>query len=603
MVIPTMYTGNATLDTSITEWLRLDQNDKTKAEILEYVNKNDVNTLEKLMLNRLAFGTAGLRGVMGAGYAAMNDLVIIQTSQGLTKYIETTFPDAKERGVVISFDARYNSHRFAKLSAVAFLQRKIPVYLYSHITPTPFVPFAVIQLGCAAGIMVTASHNPKEDNGYKVYWDNGAQIISPHDKGIQKSIEQNLEPWANAWNVNVVDNNPLCTNPMKDMKAKYYRSMQDNVADVSVNASCPIKFTFTAMHGVSHVYMIEAFETCGFQFFVSVKEQMEPDPEFPTVKFPNPEEGKSALDLSVKTANENGSPIILANDPDADRLAVAEKLSNGEWKLFTGNETGALLGWWLWQSYRAKNPSVPVSDIYMISSTVSSKILKAIAAKEGFNFVETLTGFKWMANKAWDLMKLGKTVLFAFEEAIGFMCGTSVLDKDGVGGAMQISQLAAHLQRQGLSLNQQLDNIFKIYGYHVCNNSYFICYHQPTIKTMFDRIRNYDGTNTYPNELGPFRIKAVRDLTTGFDSSQLDNKAILPTSNSSQMITFYFENSCVLTIRTSGTEPKIKYYSELCAKPKERDGKSLKKELDQIVELLIDEWLQPEVNKLIPRDN
>lgn len=601
MVIPTIYTGDAELDGKITEWLQWDQNAATRSEILDYVNKNDIKTLKNLMLNRLAFGTAGLRGVMGAGYAAMNDLVIIQTSQGLAKYVEKTIHDSKQRGVVISFDARYNSHRFAKLAAVAFLQCDIPVFLYSHITPTPFVPFAVLQLGCAAGIMVTASHNPKEDNGYKVYWDNGAQIISPHDKGIQLTIEDNLEPWVEAWDINLVDERPNCRDVMEDMNNAYYKCMREALIDIDMNNNCPIKFTFTAMHGVSHEYMVKAFQKCGFPKFVSVKEQMEPDPEFPTVKFPNPEEGKSALDLSVKTANEHGSPIILANDPDADRLAVAEKLPSGEWKLFTGNETGALLGWWLWHCFRTKNPRVPASDVYMISSTVSSKILEVIAKKEGFNFVETLTGFKWMANKACDLMKLGKTVLFAFEEAIGFMCGTTVLDKDGIGAAMQISQLAAHLQKQGLTLNQQLENIYKRYGYHVCSNSYFICYNQSTIKSLFTRIRNFEGPNSnkYPTELGSFKITGVRDLTTGFDSTQPDLRAVLPASKSSQMITFHFDNGCVATIRTSGTEPKIKYYTEIRGKPGEKDGKSLAAELEKLVQIMVDDLLQPEINKLI----
>lgn len=603
MGITSLCTGNPTLDLKITEWLEWDQNDKTRAEILSLINQNEVKKLENLMLNRLAFGTAGLRGEMGAGYAAMNDLVIIQTSQGLAAYLEKTVPDVKNRGVVISFDARHNSHRFAKLASQSFLQREIPVFLYSHITPTPFVPFAVLHLGCSAGIMVTASHNPKEDNGYKVYWNNGAQIIPPHDRGIQASIEKQLVPWPCAWDVDSISKNPLCQDPLSQMNQKYFAAMKAEVLNRKECEECPLRFTFTAMHGVSHTYMVEAFQTCGFQHFVSVKEQMEPDPDFPTVKFPNPEEGKSALDLSVKTANENGSPIILANDPDADRLAVAEKLPSGEWKVFTGNETGALLSWWLWHCFRSRNTEVPASDVYMISSTVSSKILQAIASKEGFNFIETLTGFKWMGNKAHELMEKGKTVLFAFEEAIGYMCGTAVLDKDGIASAMHIAQCAAYLKAKGISLYQQLDNIYKMYGYHVCNNSYFICHHQPTIKVMFERIRNFAGPGMYPKELGQYKVKGIRDLTTGYDSTQFGNKAVLPTSKSSQMITFYFENDCVATIRTSGTEPKIKYYTELRSKPNQGDGKSLSTELEQMVQLIIRDWLQPESNNLTVRSD
>ncbi|XP_076341482.1 phosphopentomutase-like [Tachypleus tridentatus] len=242
--------------------------------------------------------------------------------------------------------------RFAELVATVFISQDIPAYLYSDITPTPFVPFGVLQLGCAAGVMVTASHNPKDDNGYKVYWSNGAQIISPHDKGIQKSIEENLEPWPSSWKTEVLSSSPLHKDPLDNMKRKYYDCMSENIYEREMNAKCSLTFTFTAMHGVSHTFMVEAFIVCGFQQFVPVPEQMEPDPDFPTVKFPNPEEGKSALDLSMHTANTNNSSLILANDPDADRLAIAEKLPSGEWKVFTGNETGALLGWWLWYCHK-----------------------------------------------------------------------------------------------------------------------------------------------------------------------------------------------------------------------------------------------------------
>uniref|UniRef100_A0A224Z1A7 Phosphoglucomutase / phosphopentomutase n=1 Tax=Rhipicephalus zambeziensis TaxID=60191 RepID=A0A224Z1A7_9ACAR len=587
----------------VAEWLKWDKNETSRKQIEHLQKIGDTDQLQRLLLTRLQFGTAGLRGVMGPGYAAMNDLVIIQTSQGVAKYVEATLPEAKQKGVTVSFDGRYNSHRFAQLVAVAFLQLNIPVRLFSKVTPTPFIPFTVLHLGCSAGIMVTASHNPKDDNGYKVYWDNGTQVISPHDSGIQASIEKNLEPWPKAWDIDQIKTNPLCTDPLEEVSKKYFDIIASNIYDRSLNENCGLTFTFTSMHGVSHPYMVKAFEACGFKHYVPVKEQMDPDPEFPTVKFPNPEEGKSSLDLSFLTAEKANSRVILANDPDADRLAVAEKQSNGEWKVFTGNEIGGLLGWWLWRCYRIKNPNTPAENVYMISSTVSSKILSSIAAKEGFKFVETLTGFKWMGNKTCELMKAGKTVLLAFEEAIGYMCGTAVIDKDGVSAAMHVAQMAAYLETQKLTLTEQLNVLFDTYGYHVSNNSYYICHHQPTIQKMFERLRNYSGKDTYPRKIGTYTIKNIRDLTTGYDDTQPDKKAILPTSKSSQMITFYLDNGCVITIRTSGTEPKIKYYSELCSKPG-TDRKSWKKlddELSHIISLMVQEFYQPELNGLKPR--
>ncbi|XP_029837444.2 phosphoglucomutase-2 [Ixodes scapularis] len=587
----------------VTEWLLWDKNEKTRKQIENLHKTGDVDQLQHLLLDRLTFGTAGLRGVMGPGYAAMNDLVIIQTSQGLAKYLLSTLPDCTKKGVVISYDGRYNSHRFARLVAVAFLQLKIPVYLFSKITPTPFVPFAIHQLGCSGGIMVTASHNPKDDNGYKVYWANGVQIIPPHDAGIQESIQKNLEPWSEAWDVEMTSRSPLCKDPLPEINKKYFEQLASQVSDKSLNERCGVTFTFTSMHGVSHPYMVQAFETCGFKKFVPVKEQMDPDPDFPTVRFPNPEEGKSSLDLSFMTAANVGSRVILANDPDADRLAVAEQQSTGEWKVFTGNEIGSLLGWWLWRCFREKNPDVPAKNAYMISSTVSSKILSAIAAKEGFNFVETLTGFKWMCNKAHNLIKEGKTVLLAFEEAIGYMCGTTVLDKDGISAAMFVAQLVAYLETQNLTLFDQLCAVYDRYGYHVCNNSYYICHHQPTICKMFQRLRTQRGKDTYHLRLGSYKIKNVRDLTTGYDDTQPDKKAVLPTSSSSEMITYYFDNGCVITIRTSGTEPKIKYYSELCTKPNvpRSEWKAMDAELKEIVKLMVNEFFQPELNNISPK--
>nr|XP_045590179.1 phosphoglucomutase-2-like [Procambarus clarkii] len=596
-------TGNAALDQRAQEWLEWDQNDKTREEIVELISNGDVAALQKLLLNRLLFGTAGLRGRMGAGYAQMNDLVVIQTSQGLGSYLTAVNPEAKSMGIVIGHDSRHNSHRFARLAAAAFLNAGVPVYLYGKIVPTPFVPFGVNQLGAAAGIMVTASHNPKEDNGYKVYWENGAQIIPPNDKGIQRNIEDNLEPWENAWDIERAMADPRLSDPLVDISNKYFTMLAASMLDKQMNQASPLNFTVTAMHGVSHDYMVEAFRCCNFKPLIPVKEQMVPDPEFPTVKFPNPEEGKSALDLSFKTADGNNSTVILANDPDADRLAVAEKQPSGQWKVFTGNEEGALLGWWAWYRCRQLSPDLQPSECYMVASTVSSKILSSLAQVEGFNFIETLTGFKWMGNVSYDLLQKGKTVLFAFEEAIGFMNGSEVLDKDGVSAAMRLAEMATFLSKQNMTLTSKLKEIYKIYGYHTSNNSYYICHDQKVINKMFERMRNFDEPNTYPKNVGNgrFTITDVRDLTTGYDSSQPNKTAVLPVSKSSQMITFSFSNGCVLTLRTSGTEPKIKYYSEMCAKPEQEDWVALEAELGELVDTVVQELLQPEVNGLIPR--
>eukprot|EP00057_Strongylocentrotus_purpuratus_P014529 XP_011669003.1 PREDICTED: glucose 1,6-bisphosphate synthase [Strongylocentrotus purpuratus] len=368
-----------------------------------------------------------------------------------------------------------------------------------------------------------------------------------------------------------------------------------------INERHPLRFTYSAMHGVGTKFICAAAKILWIPTLVMVKEQVEPDPEFPTVKYPNPEEGKSALDLSMSTAEANGSSVIIANDPDADRLAVAEKQGDGQWKIFTGNELGALLGWWCYSCAKQQNGLESTdSDLYMLASTVSSKLLQKMAEKEGFQFMETLTGFKWMGNKAVDLIKEGKNVVFAFEEAIGFMCGTMVMDKDGISAGAMACEMAAYLNSINLTCTEKLDEIYEKYGYHVSKNSYYICLQPATMQAMFERIRTLNQ-GSYPDSIGGSKVTSVRDLTTGYDSSQPDKRAILPVSKSSQMITFTFDNGVIATLRTSGTEPKIKYYTEICADATQRSKEEISNELSKFVNTLVEELLQPEMNKLIPK--
>ncbi|KAG7206609.1 hypothetical protein KM043_000291 [Ampulex compressa] len=590
----------------VKEWLRWNRDPKAEVEIRDLLRKGDAKALSDLFLKRLQFGTAGLRGRMGPGYGQMNDLVIVQTGQGLSQYILNTITDAHDRGIVVGYDGRYNSKRFAELTAAIFVSNNVRVYLFSKVCPTPFIPYAVTKYGCAAGVMITASHNPKDDNGYKVYWENGAQIISPHDKEIQKYILQNLEPQESSWNVGKIYESTRYTDPLEDIMKSYMPDLAKDVLYPEVNKNTILKFTYTAMHGVGYEYMAAAFGAANFKPFIAVEEQKLPDPEFSTVKFPNPEEGKSALDLSVRTADKNASTIILANDPDADRLACATKTESGDWYVFSGNELGALLGWWMLHTYQVRHPDADLSNAYMLASTVSSKILASMAKREGFNFEETLTGFKWMGNKSLELSKKGNRVLFAYEEAIGFMCGTNVLDKDGISAGVRIAEMCAYLEIMGLTLERKLEEIYEKYGYHLSENSYWLCHEPATIERIFEKLRNPDGkAGAYPRSIlgGKYEITGVRDLTTGYDSARPGNKAVLPVSKSSQMITFTFANGLVATLRTSGTEPKIKYYCELCASTEERNLDALKATLTDMVQAIVREFLEPERNALIARES
>lgn len=602
-------TGDIKLDHAIKQWLEYDKNPQTVALVRGMVKEGAVRELQKVFSSRMEFGTAGLRAAMGPGTACMNDLTIIQTTQGFCRYLEQCFGDLKARGVVIGYDARAHpasgggSKRFASLAAAVFTSRGVPVHLFCDITPTPFVPFTVSHLGLCAGIMVTASHNPKEDNGYKVYWENGAQIVSPHDHGIAKAIEESLEPWPQSWDTSLALKSPLLKDPYQDTHTHYYKAIQEHCHYRDINKSSKVKIVHTSVHGVGHAFVQSAFKAFDLRPPYAVEEQKDPDPEFPTVKYPNPEEGEGVLTLSFALAEREGATVVLANDPDADRLAIAEKQKSGQWRVFTGNELGAILGWWVFSCWKQQHSEpAAVKNVYMLASTVSSKVLRAIALKEGFHFEETLTGFKWMGNRARDLLDQGKTVLFAFEEAIGYMCSPAVLDKDGVSAAAIAGEMTSYLATKNTTLSQKLTAIYEEYGYHITKNSYFICHDQEVIRALFDRLRNYgDKKGAYPTECGGFTISAVRDLTTGHDSNQPDNKAVLPTSSSSQMITFTFSNGGVATMRTSGTEPKIKYYTELCAAPGNSDVKQLQKELDNLVDAIVENFFQPKKNKLQPK--
>ncbi|KAJ5066435.1 phosphomannomutase 45a [Anaeramoeba ignava] len=574
------------------KWLKIDKNEETKKEVKELVSKNDTKGLKKIFGQRLSFGTAGLRARMGAGYSQMNEITVAQTAQGLVRYLEEQFKDKiRELGVVIGFDARNNSQTFAEISARIFASQKIKVFYYSEPVPTPFVPFAITQLKTAAGVMVTASHNPKNDNGYKVYWDNGAQIISPHDVGISRCIEANLD----IWEIEQIDlkKNPLIVNLIENQfDHKYYEYLQSQLpTNYKSNPQTDRKITYTAMHGVGYRWFKKACQACDIQKIEPVKEQVEPDPEFPTVEYPNPEEGKESLKLAIETAERTGCDLILANDPDADRIAVVEK-SHGKWKFLHGNDVGILLAWWLLMNLKKSNKDIDPSKLLMVSTVVSSGMLSAFAQAEGIRYEETLTGFKWIANKGFDLEKKGFHCVFGFEESIGYMSSLIVPDKDGISAAVLISQMANYLAGFGMDLTEKLSRIHQKYGHFIFENSYFFCYDPVTISSIFNKIRN-DGN--YPKFCGDFPIKFIRDLTVCYDNSKPDLVPILPCSKSSQMITFTLDNGCIVTLRTSGTEPKIKYYIEMSGKD---DPEKIRSILDNVVKAVIENFLDPKGNNL-----
>lgn len=576
-----------------------------RQQVQEWLDTNNEAELKTAFVPRIAFGTAGLRARMAAGYHNMGPLVIIQTTQGLVRYINafhTNVPasELQSRGVVIGYDGRHNSRFYAKLAAAVFLSEGFKVHLFSREVCTPFVPFGVLKLNTIAGIMITASHNPKDDNGYKLYWSNGAQIIPPHDSGISDQIAANLKPWRTDYEAlfETKQKENVITDPFEQINSTYFSEINQYCWNRDLNKNAVIKATYTAMHGVGAPFTAQSLATFSLPPYIPTPAQVAIDPEFSTVKFPNPEEGKGALKLAMEEADKHGSTLILANDPDADRLAIAvkEKPEDKEWRILNGNEIALLLADYVFTQYKAKHTKEEIANCVMLSSTVSSKAIQSMAQQEGFTYLDTLTGFKWMGNVASEQVAKGRTFLFAFEVEIGFLVGSTSFDKDGVRTAAIFYEMVNywHVTHQISSL-QRLQQLYQKYGYFHMNTSYFFCYDPAVAAKLFARLRNYENTNNYPTSVGPFKIASVRDVTLGKDNGEADGLSKLPKDPSSQMLTFRFENGAVCTLRNSGTEPKLKYYIEARATESAEKAKTL---ADEITHNIIQHFIEPEKNGL-----
>ncbi|KAK4539328.1 hypothetical protein LTR36_000790 [Oleoguttula mirabilis] len=564
------------------KWLQQDHDQVTRKEIQDFLASNDEVELEKRLRKRIAFGTAGLRSSMKAGFAHMNALTVLQTSQGLATYvldqhIPSSLAVGERLSIVVGYDARHNSEKFARLAAGAFVAQGLTVLWFGQLVHTPMVPFAVNRYKAAAGVMITASHNPKADNGYKVYWSNGCQIIPPHDKGIATAIDQ-VEVISN-WDETTVDSSPLVQRIFPDATDAYYSCLRRLVPPP--HKAQTASFTYTPMHGVGLPFMKQAADMLGFRgdCMHVVLDQAQPDPEFPTVPFPNPEE-KGALNLAFAEADKHGCTIVLANDPDADRFAVAEKLENGKWHQFTGNQMGVLLASYIFETYPHDR-----SKLAMLASTVSSRMLASMAETEGFHFKETLTGFKWLGNEAKSLQALGYDAVYAYEEAIGYMFAGVVWDKDGIAAAAVFLTAWQRWQTQGLTPWQKLQQLYKTYGYFEDANTYLISPSPDVTEQVFTSIR----AGSLPTTIGKRRILRWRDLTVGYDTADTDGKPDLPVDSTAQMITCEL-GDVVFTARGSGTEPKIKLYIEATAS----SSAEAKQRADEVLQDLLREWFRPE---------
>jgi phosphomannomutase len=580
----------------VDDWLMNDFNQETRVEVLELLHHEKFAEIEARLSGRskLAFGTAGLRARMGAGYDRMNCLTVLQTTQGLAAYIETSV--AKEGTVVIGFDGRHNSESFAHVVAAVFISRGFKVHLIEHSSPTPFNPFWITQTKALCGIQITASHNPKMDNGYKLYWSNGAQIVPPIDAAIAESIEKNrtvsqqifkcLDPQTCRLRTDSGIVTAHLSLVHEAVLGEYVSMISADVCrNKAVNGGSGLKFCYTAMHGVGYTPFKSLFEAFGFdseKSLLPVGSQIKTDPEFPTVKFPNPEE-KGALNLAIAEANSSGCDLVLANDPDADRFTCAERQDDGTWYQFTGDEIGLLLADW----------QMTGSDSgLLICSVVSSRMMSELCKVRGksYRFSDCLTGFKWIANESIRIRSEEPNTkhLLGYEEAIGYQVTWLVPDKDGLSAGCAVAEYATYLRAcKNQSLRDRFEEIQREeIGFFTTNNGYYIIDDPNVTKSIFAEFRQ-----SGMKQLGDLKIKHIRDVTNGIDTSlPQGSKSHLPSTPDAEMITMFFENGAVVTVRASGTEPKVKYYSEMSSRVSREDAVT---NLAKIVETVKSHFYQP----------
>lgn len=500
---------------------------------------------------------------MAAGFSRMNDLTVLQASQGLATYVKKNIQNALARGIVVGHDHRHHSARFAELTQLAFVQLGFKVYNLG-LCHTPLVPFGVDHYNACVGVMVTASHSPARDNGYKVYLADGrpaCQIIPPHDSGIAASIEQNLKPWT--WDLAVLESD-LIVDANTETANAYFATLRERLHWTQPAAG--LSLTYTPIHGVGLDPFLRAARDLGIDesSIVVVPEHRELDPDFKTVPFPNPEE-QGALDLAIATANKHGCDYVLSNDPDADRFALVVKdPTTNKFVQLTGNQLGLLFASYVHGASSSSSSSTSTKQA-MLNSTVSSQALRGVCEKWGVHYEDTLTGFKWIGNRAIDLEANGYRVPFAYEEAIGYMFEV-VHDKDGVSAAVVALQMIAEWQRRGTHALAELERLYSEVGYYVEANSYYVTPDPSVTDRVFSLIRQ--SATPHPATIGRYQVTSWRDLTVGYDSATADHVPTLHVSPSSQMITVQLADPAAegvrvrFTARGSGTEPKLKVYIE-----------------------------------------
>lgn len=540
----------AYIQESVDKWLSssIDQSDKDAIKAM--INSENETELVDSFYKELEFGTGGLRGIMGLGSNRMNKYTVGVATQGLANYLKKEF-SGQDISVAIAHDSRNNSSFFAKTTAGIFSANGIKVFLFDELRPTPELSFAIRELGCKSGVVLTASHNPKEYNGYKAYWEDGAQMIAPHDTNVIEEVRaiKNFE------DIKFESNDNLIVSIGKDIDEKYLQTLEKlSLSPEAIKNQSNLSIVFSPIHGTGITLVPKILERLGFKNLHILEEQSEPNGNFPTVVYPNPEE-QEAMSMALDKAKSIDADLVMATDPDADRVGIAIKNRAGEFELLNGNQTGALLIYYLCTKWK-ENGKLDGRQ-YIVKTIVTTELIKDIASHFGIDSYDTLTGFKFIAGliRKWE----GKREFIGGgEESYGYLIGDSVRDKDAVASCAMIAEMAAWAKDNGKAVIDLLEDIYDTFGLY--QESLMSLTKKG--KSGADEIQQMmsDARNNAPSTLGGSKVITLIDYQSSESKNLIDGKSHVIDFPKSNVLQFVTEDGSKISLRPSGTEPKIKFY-------------------------------------------
>jgi phosphoglucomutase len=547
----------STIQQKVNHWLDGKYDNETK----ETIKKMSENDLTDAFYKDLEFGTGGLRGLMGVGTNRMNRYTVGAATQGLSNYLKKSFPNLKkgEISVAIAFDSRNNSPEFADIVADIFSANGIKVFLFTALRPTPELSFAIRHLGCKSGVVLTASHNPKEYNGYKAYWEDGGQVVEPHDENIIKEVEsiKNIDEIKFERNADLVEK--IDTEIDKIYISQLINSLADSKTKEVIKRQSDLSIVYTPIHGTGITLIPQVLQELGFENVHIVEEQAITDGNFPTVVYPNPEESE-AMSLALKKAKEVNADVVMATDPDADRVGIAVKNKEGEFVLLNGNQTLALLVAYNLEAW--KNAGKLNGNQMVIKTIVTTELIKEITQKYDVNIYDTLTGFKHIAAliESKKQESPNEEFILGGEESYGYLIGDEVRDKDGVASCASIALLAAYAKDKGFSLFEWLIKIYKEYGFYLEELISITKKGQQGAAQIEEMMKTF--RENPPKKLAGNNLLEVYDYEnqTILDVQNGTSKAMETDLPKSNVLAFYTEDGSKISMRPSGTEPKIKFY-------------------------------------------